>query len=109
VNGAYRILVAGSPDWDDAQELRLALIRATVPHLPSVVVIHGTCPSGTDAMTAEWARDYGVRTEEHPAETCAAGAHICLTFIRGGSPGASRSADAAERARIPVRRYLRAA
>lgn len=121
MNRAYRILVTGSRDWDDEQGLRLALIGAAVPHLP-VVVIHGACPSGADAMAALWASDYGVRTEEHPAdwerfgksagmrrnaEMVAAGARACLAFIRAGSPGASHCAEAAERASIPVRRYLR--
>lgn len=124
MNGAYRILVTGSRAWDDVQELRLALVSASVPHLPSIVVIHGACPSGADALAAEWAADYGVRTEEHPAdwrpggkldksagfrrnaEMVTAGADVCLAFIRAGSRGASHCAETAERAGIPVRRYL---
>jgi hypothetical protein len=121
VSTPYRILVTGSRDWDDPQELRLALIGASVPHLP-VVVIHGACPTGADAMAAEWAADYGVRTEEHPAdwgrlgkaagptrnaEMVATGADACLAFIRAGSRGATGCADLAGQAGIPVRRYLR--
>lgn len=102
--GPFRILVTGSRDWDDTQGLRHALITASVPHLPAIVVIHGACPAGADAMTAEWALDYGVRAEEGRA---AAGADICLAFIRGGSSEASRFAVEAERAGTPVRRYLR--
>jgi hypothetical protein len=95
MNGPYRILVTGSRDWDDAQEVRFALIRASVPHLPSIVVIHGACPAGT--MTAEWASDYGVRTEPPGGGT----PDVCLAF--GDSP----DADEAERAGIPVRRVTR--
>jgi hypothetical protein len=118
----YRILVTGSRDWDDPLEVRLALIRASVLHLPGIVVIHGACPTGADAMTAEWAADYGVRTEEHPAdwgrlgkgagprrnaEMVALGADTCLAFIRGASRGATHCADTAQQAGIPVQRYLR--
>jgi YspA, cpYpsA-related SLOG family len=104
----YRILVTGSPDWDDAQELRFALIRASVPHLPDIVVVHEASSAGAAALTAEWAADYGVRTETcQPDEMIAAGAEICLTFIRGASLEAARCADAARQAGIPVQRYLR--
>jgi YspA, cpYpsA-related SLOG family len=110
MNGPFRILVTGSPDWDDAQELRFALIRASVPHLPDILVIHDTCPAGAAALTAEWAADYGVRTEtRRPDEAIAAGAEICLAFIRVASPEDARCADAARQAGIPVQRYIRAA
>jgi hypothetical protein len=118
----YRILVTGSRDWDDEEELRLALIKAAVPHLPSVMVVHGACPTGADAMAAEWAANYGLRAEAHPAdwdqfgkaagfrrnaEMVQAGAAICLAFIRNGSKGATHTADLAGNAGILVRRYLR--
>lgn len=120
----YRILVTGSRDWDDEEELRLALIKAAVPHLPSVMVVHGACPTGADAMAAEWAANYGLRAEAHPAdwdlfgkaagfrrnaEMVQAGAATCLAFIRNESRGATHTADLAEKAGIPVRRYLRSA
>jgi hypothetical protein len=120
----FRVLVTGSRDWDDAQELRLALISACVPHLPAVLVVHGACPSGADAMTAEWASDYGVRTEPHPAdwgkfgkaagfrrnaEMVGLGADLCLAFYRqgAGNKGTDHCASQAEKAGIPVRRVTR--
>lgn len=118
----YRILVTGSRDWDDEQELRLELIHAAVPHLPAVVIVHGACPAGADAMAAEWARDYEVTTEPHPAdwtgygksagfirnaEMVTAGADVCLAFIKNRSKGASHCSDTAGKAGIPVRRYIR--
>lgn len=118
----YRILVTGSRDWDDEQELRLALITAWTPHQNSAVIVHGACPTGADAMAAEWASQYGVRAEPHPADWSAhgkpagfrrnaemvrLGADLCLAFIKDGSRGATHCAAEAEKAGIPVRRYLR--
>ena len=119
-----RILVTGSRDWDDAQELRLALISATVSRLESAVIVHGACPSGADALAAEWASDYGVRTEEHPAdwdgygkaagfirnaEMAGLGADLCLAFYKqgAGNKGTDHCASQAEKAGIPVRRVTR--
>ena len=117
----YRILVTGSREWGDAQELRFALIRAATPYLPAAVVVHGACPTGADAMAAEWAADMGVPTEPHPAdwdrlgkaagparnaEMVALGADLCLAFFKEGSGnrGTSDCAEKALAAGIPVRR-----
>ena len=127
----FRVLVTGSREWDDMQELRYALIHATALRLDSAVIVHGACPSGADAMAAEWAHDYGVPAEEHPAdwdgygksagfvrnaEMVSLGADLCLCFVvpcskrdcekpkPHGSHGATHCADLADRAGIPVRR-----
>lgn len=64
MNRPFRILVTGSRDWLDEQQLRLALIEEWTPRLKrGVVIVHG-------------------------------------------SAGASHCADAAEKAGIPVRRFL---
>lgn len=117
----FRVLVTGSRDWDNARELRGALIRATASRLDSVVVVHGACPAGADAMAAEWAADYGVRAEEHPAdwggygkqagfirnaEMVGLGADLCLAFYKqgAGNKGTDHCASQAEKAGIPVQR-----
>jgi YspA, cpYpsA-related SLOG family len=129
----YRILVTGSRGWDLEQELRFALISAAVPHLPWILLVHGACPDGADALAAAWASHYGVRTEPHPAqwsefgkaagfrrnaEMAALGAGICLGFAmpctdpRCDRPephdthGTEDCLKRARAARIPVRRYL---
>lgn len=108
----YRVLVTGSRDWRDEQELRLALVGEAILRLESgvpVVITHDACPSGAAAMAAQWAADYGVPAGPHPAgwdQAVAAGADACLTFIRDGSQDVTRRADAAEKAGIPVRRFL---
>jgi hypothetical protein len=103
------------------QELRYALIHATALRLDFAVIVHGACPSGADAMAAEWARDYGVTAEPHPAdwsgcgkaagfirnaEMVSLGADVCLAFYKqgAGNKGTDHCASQAEKAGIPVRR-----
>ncbi|HEY9438735.1 MAG TPA: DUF2493 domain-containing protein [Streptomyces sp.] len=130
----YRILVTGSRDWNDRDRVWLELGNAVAP-VPidrEIVIVHGHCPSGADAMADAWARKYGATIERHRAQdfgpwpTCgpirnqhmvSLGADRCLAFIgpctsprcrRPGphpSHGASGCADLAEAAGIPVRRY----
>jgi hypothetical protein len=114
-----RILVTGSRDWDDEAGVRAALTDATAGHPGPHVVVHGACPTGGDAIADRIAADLGLTVERHPArwrrygrsagyrrnaDMVAAGADVCLAFIRDGSPGASMTARLAEEARIPVRR-----
>jgi hypothetical protein len=126
----YRVLVTGSRDWTDPTVVFGALqaTRDAVPDGQRIVVVHGACPTGADALASQWAsgetRATGLPVEErHPAlwrsggvfdrsagcrrnaEMVAAGAHLCLAFIRAGSKGASHCAGLAERAGIPTRRW----
>lgn len=121
MTGPFRILVTGSRTWTDELEIRLALIAEAVPYLKrGVIVVHGACPRGADAIAAEWAANYSVPVEAHPAdwkqfgkaagfrrntEMVRLGAGVCLAFIRDGSPGATHCAAEAEKAGIRVRRF----
>lgn len=124
---AFRVLVTGSRDWDDEEAVTDALFNvvADAPDGP-VVIVHGACQTGVDKMADDWVphavslgADY-VTVERHPArwladgkragplrnaEMVAAGADVCLAFIRNGSRGASHCARLAGRAGIPVRRW----
>lgn len=118
----FRVLVTGSRDWSDHDVVRDALAWARYGH-EAMVVVHGACPSGADAMASWWVRRYrflSVSEERHPADwrrygraagplrnraMVAAGADLCLAFIRDGSRGASHAAGLAEAAGIPVRRW----
>lgn len=118
----YRILVTGSRDWTDRQTVwdALAPIARALPADQDLVLVHGGCPTGADAMCDEWARGFGAVIEVHPAnwakhgraagpirnaEMVNAGADLALAFIKNGSRGASHTAALAEAAGIPTKRY----
>ncbi|QBJ94464.1 DUF2493 domain-containing protein (plasmid) [Streptomyces seoulensis] len=121
----YRVLVTGSRTWTDVGAVQRALARAAegVPAGRELVVVHGDCPRGADAMADLWARQCGATIERHAADwrpngvfdraagprrnarMVSLGADLCLAFIRDGSRGATHCADLAEKAGIPVRRY----
>jgi hypothetical protein len=82
-----------------------------------VILIHGACPRGADAMADKFAREIGMSVRRHPAnwdahgkragflrnaEMVSAGADLCFAFIKGGSPGASMTASLAKKAGIPT-------
>jgi hypothetical protein len=87
-------------------------------HPEGVVLVHGACPRGADAIAAAYAaRTPGYRTEVHPAdwrrhgraagyrrtaEMIALGADGCAAFIRDGSPGSTGAVRLARAAGIPV-------
>lgn len=128
-----RSLVTGSRNWRDramvfdalAAMITRAGILPPVDGLEDVTLVHGDCPTGADAMAdaigIEWQSRYGLNIERHPAdwetygkragfvrnaEMVNLGAGVCLAFIANGSRGASMTADLADRAGVPVFRYL---
>lgn len=117
---ARRILVTGSRDWTDIRKIRyeLGLLWLEPEYM---TLVHGACPTGADAIADIWAHQHGVPIEQHPAdwktykggagyrrnaEMVELGADLCLAFILGGSKGATHTAGLAEKAGIPVRRFL---
>ena len=122
----YRILITGSRSWTDRDQISFELGRAigeSGAEMRDIVLVHGACPSGADAMAAALAMACGYRQEAHPAdwrpggvldrsaglrrnaEMVRQGADLCLAFIRDGSRGATHCAGLAEKAGIPVRRF----
>ncbi|MEU4296421.1 DUF2493 domain-containing protein [Kitasatospora aureofaciens] len=114
-----RILVTGSRAWSDRARVEWALGVAFRAFRP-IVVVHGGCPTGADAMAAVWAQRAGVEVEAWPADwdrhgraagpirnaqMVAAGARFCLAFVLPGSRGTADCVRRAEASGIPVRRF----
>ena len=130
----YRLLVTGSRDWQDRDRIWMELGNSVgvVDIDREIVIVHGHCPRGADALADEWGCKYGATIERHRAEdfgpwpACgpfrnkhmvSLGADLCLAFIgpctrprcRRPDPhpshGASHCAHLAEQAGIPTRRF----
>lgn len=128
---AYRVLITGSRTWKDHTPIHTALDGLLATH-PGLVLVHGACAQGADAIADRWARLRGIpddRIDRHPAEwrrykgaagyrrnaaMVQAGAHVCLAYIDlcakprcdkpmpHGSHGAEDCARKADAAGIPV-------
>jgi hypothetical protein len=112
----YRVLITGSRTWV-AEELLRSTLDGIRWAKPEMVLVHGACPRGADALADKWATDHDVEVERHPADWethgRAAGfrrniemvnlyADVCVAFIRDASKGASHCARAAELAGIQM-------
>lgn len=117
-----RILITGSRDWHDAGRIQREL-GAYLKH-KDIVLVSGNCPSGADAYGEIYAEAYGWEIERYPADWHPNGKYdksagfkrnatmvdtkpdICLAFIKDESKGATMTANLAEKAGIPVVRFL---
>ena len=119
-----RLLVTGSRDATGIRiEHRIQMILDTFLALCDMLgvkltVVHGACPSGTDAIVDRWARrrdDSGVVVETHPANWALfkrnagpirnqrmvdLGADMCIGFVYGASIGTRHTLSLARNAKI---------
>lgn len=123
--GTFRVLVTGSRTWDAPAVVYEALNDVLGAADRPLVVVHGGA-RGADAHAAAWARanalvNWPLVSEERReadwarygkragiirnAEMVNAGADLCLSFIKGNSPGATHCTALAEKAGIEVRRF----
>lgn len=89
-----RVLVTGSRDFADEDAVHTALRNQLLyftKRTEVMVVVHGQCPTGADALAHAWAiehRPYGVTVEPHPADwsaDCGQGCHVHRRTRRDGS------------------------
>jgi hypothetical protein len=117
-SAAGRVLITGSRTWTDRAAIRDGL--AAVWGAGDRILVTGACPTGADALAEACWRAWGGQVETHPAdwdthgrgagprrntEMVAAGAQVCVAFIRDDSRGASHLAGLADAAGIPVHRH----
>lgn len=63
----FRLLLTGSRTWDDTLVIEYALAAILARHPGGVLLVHGACPRGADAIAAAYAsRTPGYRIEAHP-------------------------------------------
>lgn len=117
-----RVLITGSRDWSDTAALRAVLDELLAEH-HGLVLVHGGCPRGADALADRWARDHPreVLVDRYPAnwgrygraaglrrngDMVRAGADLCVAFFvpGAGNRGTAHCAKLARRAGITVRR-----
>ncbi|MFE7717537.1 SLOG family protein [Nocardia rhizosphaerihabitans] len=119
-----RVLVTGSRDLKDErtviEALHELLDTAIRERRLPMVVVHGDCPTGADAVAHGWTRTIRsqyVIEEAHPADwvrfgkaagplrnahMVSLGADICIAFPRGESRGTRGCMELAEAAGIEV-------
>lgn len=115
-----RVLITGSRTWDDELTIMQAISDVAIPP-EAWTLVSGACPTGADAICEAFAEGLGLTVERHPAdwsrhgkragfvrnaEMVNLGADVCLAFIRDQSKGATMTANLAEKAGIPTRRFL---
>lgn len=116
----YRVLVTGSRTWTNVEELEKQLSFALTTHRGRMVLVHGACPSGADAIADRWARRNDVPVEAYPADWDGQGKSagfirngimvntrpdIVLSFNRMNSRGTEHCTAAAEYAGLKVLRF----
>lgn len=122
-SAARRVLLTGSRNWTDEDAVIDALVDQIneSPHY-SVVVIHGACPTGADAIADRFCeinadnRYFSIEAKRFPADWSLGkkagplrnqtmvdlGADVCLAFPLADSRGTRDCMRRAEAAGIPV-------
>lgn len=110
-----RVLVTGSREWADWA----TLCRVLAEELRSgpIVVVHGDCSRGADAMAKRWCQINDIEQDPHPAQwdhlgksagfrrnvlMVRLGADVCHAFVEGESKGTRHTVKLAKKAGIPT-------
>jgi hypothetical protein len=118
-----KVIVCGSRDWEGVYaEARIQEVLTSVQDLTKLirsplVIRHGGCPTGADAIADRWARRRGYEPEVFKADWATyrraagpfrnssmakAGADMCLAFLREESSGTRDMIEKARAEKIPT-------
>lgn len=124
--GYMRVLITGSRNWEGpAAEAKIAEVLGAAQRFAEavgspLVVVHGDCPTGADAVADRWARrrdQEGVLVDPHPAKwgtygkgagfirngiMVGEGADMCVAFWRDESKGTEDCLTRAQASNIPT-------
>lgn len=64
----YRVILTGSRSWNDDLTIEHALTTALEHFGRDLVLVHGACPLGADAIAGRIATELGIPQEPHPAD-----------------------------------------
>jgi hypothetical protein len=115
----YRVLVTGSRDWAPVALVESILTRLQARHGERLLIVHGDCPSGVDAVFRRACEAMGIGEQRYPAAweiqgkaagpirntaMVRAGADVCLAFSQDirKSRGTRDCAGKAIRVGIPT-------
>lgn len=115
-----RVLCTGSREWTDEATVMFELDRLQRSQMfeDPIIIVHGACPKGADAIVHRVALQLGYKVERHPADwslngksagpirneyMVRQGADLCLAFWDGKSNGTRDCFTRAVVAGIPVR------
>lgn len=116
-----RILLTASRTWIWVAEIYDVLQDLKNLYGPKLLVVHGDCGKGGDAIAEAWCRRNDVDTERHPADWALGaaagpvrnammvnrGAMLCVAFSHNRSAGTVGCCELARRAGIPIMWYER--
>lgn len=111
-----RLLVTGSRDWTDRDEISVMLYSALQFLGGSATLISGACETGADRIAEDiWENEIGGKVERHPADWTKhgkkagyirnkamvdSGIDLCVAFVKNNSRGASMTVNLATKAHI---------
>ena len=112
----FRVIIAGSRDFDDYELLKETMDRLLINRTDEIVILSGKA-RGADTLGERYARERGYFIEEHPAdwirhdraagpirnEQMAQRADALVAFWDGQSPGTKSMIDLARKYKLKVR------
>lgn len=112
----YKVIIAGSREFNDYQLLVSKVNQILINRLPDVEIVSGTC-RGADKLGEQYATEYNLSIKQFPADWNTHGkkagylrnvemakyADACIVFWNGTSKGTKHMIDIATNRGLPLR------